>query len=137
MATMPGRANRANKTNRSNRTNRTNRSNRTYLTYMTNLPHRPDGALGALGLLVCVEECEEYGQDYQGEGYVVVPVELLGLEQYYCKNREYNQRNAFLDYLELDQIVWTAVFLESDAVGRYHKAVFHQCDAPTEQYHQV
>ena len=66
----------------------------------------------------------------------MVPVQRLRLEAESQDKREYYQRDALLDYLELDQIERAAVDIGPYAVSRDHKAILKQSKAPGCQYNK-
>ena len=55
--------------------------------------------------------------------------EFLILENHQCKYREDRQRDGLLNHFELPQVEGTSVGLETDAVRRHLKTIFHQSDA--------
>ena len=62
----------------------------------------------------------------------MVPVQMSALEHDVGNDAEHAQRNALLYYLQLDEIDWTAVFNESQSVGRNLTSVLKEGDAPRE-----
>ena len=56
----------------------------------------------------------------------MIPLQGFALEKDNSEYSEYYQRYGFLDNLKLHQTEWTAVLVETDTVGRNHKAVFSQ-----------
>ena len=75
-------------------------------------------------------EHEVDGQDEADEGGYMVPVEGLASEDQYGKGGEYGQGDDFLDYLELDEVEWTAVVHKAYAVGGHLEGVLEEGDAP-------
>jgi hypothetical protein len=63
----------------------------------------------------------------------VVPVESLIAEEVGGEDGEHCQGDDFLNHLELHQREWTAIALESYAVGGYHEEIFKQGNAPREK----
>ena len=73
----------------------------------------------------------EVNSQYQAdEGGDMVPVEGLASEYQYGKGGEYGQGDDFLDYLELDEVEWTAVVHKAYAVGGHLEGVLEEGDAP-------
>lgn len=66
----------------------------------------------------------------------MVDGEGLVLEENQHEDGENGQREELLDHFQLPEVERSAVFNESDAVGRYHEAVLNQCDAPAEEDYQ-
>ena len=62
----------------------------------------------------------------------MVPVQGLTLEEEVGDDAEDNQRDDFLDYLELHEGKRAAVADKADAVGWYLTAVLEEGDAPGE-----
>ena len=62
----------------------------------------------------------------------MIPVQSLSLEEDIGDDSEDDKRYAFLNHLELDQIKWSAIIHETDAVGWYLTAIFEEGDGPTE-----
>ena len=62
----------------------------------------------------------------------MIPVQSLSLEEDIGDDGEDDKRYAFLNHLELDQIKWSAIINETDAVGWYLTAIFEEGDRPTE-----
>ena len=60
-------------------------------------------------------------------------MQRLTLEQHRRDNREYNERDDFLNHLELHQVEGAAVAVEADAVGRHLATIFGKGDNPREQ----
>ena len=60
----------------------------------------------------------------------MIPLKALSLEHYSDKYCEYCQRNYLLDDFKLHQVERTAVFDETDSVGRNLSAIFEECDSP-------
>ena len=66
----------------------------------------------------------------------MVPVQRLGLEAESQNKREYDERYALLDDLELDQVEGAAVDIGPQSVGGNHKAVLKQSQTPGCQYNK-
>ena len=66
----------------------------------------------------------------------MVPVQRLGLEAESQNKREYDERYALLDNLELDQVEGAAVDIGPKSVGGNHKAVLKQSQTPRCHYNQ-
>lgn len=62
----------------------------------------------------------------------MIPVQSLSLKEDIGDDGEDDKRYAFLNHLELDQIKWSAIINETDAVGWYLTAIFEESDGPTE-----
>ena len=60
----------------------------------------------------------------------MIPLKGLSLEHDCNKDSKYCQRYYFLDDFQLHEVERTAVFYESDPVGRNLSAVFEECDTP-------
>ncbi len=86
-------------------------------------------------LLASRKKCEINRSYKQGERHEMIPVETFAFEQERCHNREHDKSQRLLDNLELNERERTAVALESYAVGRNHKRVFHKRNEPGKQNH--
>lgn len=62
----------------------------------------------------------------------MIPVQSLSLKEDIGDDGEDDERYAFLNHLELDQIKRSAIIHETDAVGWYLTAIFEEGDGPTE-----
>ena len=62
----------------------------------------------------------------------MIPVQSLSLKEDIGDDGEDDKRYAFLNHFELDQIKWSAIIHETDAVGWYLTAIFKEGYGPTE-----
>ena len=62
----------------------------------------------------------------------MIPVQSLSLKEDIGDDGEDDERYAFLNHLELDQIKRSAIIYETDAVGWYLTAIFEEGNGPTE-----
>ena len=65
----------------------------------------------------------------------MVPLKMLPLEKYVRYDKENNQRDNFLYYLELHQAIWPSVTDKTNTVGRDHKAIFEEGNGPGKHYY--
>lgn len=63
----------------------------------------------------------------------MVDREGLFFEENEHEDGEDGQREELLNHLELPKVERTAVVEETNTVSGYHKTVFNQCNAPTEE----
>ena len=71
--------------------------------------------------------------DQQKEGGYVVPSKRKVLEENQRKDREYDERDHFLDHFQLHQVERTAFAVESDAVGRHLETILEESHRPTDK----
>lgn len=81
-------------------------------------------------------EYEIHRKHQEAETDEVVVGKTLCLKEQNGEQREYDQRDSFLNDLQLPEVERTAVLLEPDAVGGYLEAVFKECNAPTDEDNQ-
>ena len=62
----------------------------------------------------------------------MIPVQSLSLEEDIGDDGEDDERYAFLNHLELDQIKRSAIIYETYAVSWYLTAIFEEGNGPTE-----
>ena len=62
----------------------------------------------------------------------MVPVQVCALKHDVGNDTEHSQRDALLYHFQLDEVKGTAVFYESQSVGRHLTAVLKEGDAPRE-----
>lgn len=63
----------------------------------------------------------------------MVPLEWFTLEAYDCEDREDRECDDLLNDLELHKCEWSAIALESVAVGWYHEDVLEESHSPREE----
>lgn len=85
--------------------------------------------------LALLQKREEHCQENAGKGYQVVPLQTLALKHHRSKDRKDYQRDSLLNYLELHEREWAAVFAKTNAVGWHLAHIFCQRDEPRQQYH--
>ena len=61
-------------------------------------------------------------------------MQMGALEHDVGNDAEHGQRDTLLDDLQLNEVEGSAVFYESQTVGRYLTAVLEEGDAPREYY---
>ena len=82
-------------------------------------------------------EGKKHGENDENEGKDMVPAESFGLENRNHDDGEHGQRNGFLYDFQLDKIERAAVLDGTHTVGRNHKRVFEQGDAPRHEDDQI
>ena len=63
----------------------------------------------------------------------VIPGQFFFFEKYQSKSDKNDQRDGFLDGLQLDQRKRSSFFPEPDPVGRYLEEVFKKCKSPADE----
>ena len=67
----------------------------------------------------------------------MIPVKLLSLEEDICNDAEDDERDDFLDDLQLHQCERPAIIDESYTIGRYQKAVFDAGNCPRKEDYNI
>jgi len=70
-------------------------------------------------------------QHEEHEAHEVIPFQLFVFEKNQGKQREYQERDDFLNDFELHERERPAILPEADAVGWHHETIFKKCDKPT------
>ena len=63
----------------------------------------------------------------------MIPLDGLSLEHEHHDDRENRKGHDLLDHLELKQVEWASVALETDAVGGHGETVFEKRNTPRKQ----
>lgn len=80
-----------------------------------------------------LQEDEEHGCDETAEGYEMIPLQRLALEENNGEDRENGNRDDLLDDLELHQRKGSAVADEAHTVCRHLTSVLEERQEPTDK----
>ena len=91
----------------------------------------------SMSVVPLFQENKEDGKEEEYECNEVVPLKCLATKTCHGENGEDYQCYCLLDDLQLEKREWTAIFLESEMVGRNHETILHECQSPGDEYDDI